>query len=92
VPVEEEYRFETEEGEQTLAELFDGHPQLLVFHLMFGPDWDAACEGCSFTADHLDGAVSRVEAAGQLLDRAPLGRNEGWMKRHDEYDGIEVGR
>src|SRR5438046_299542 len=53
VPVEKEYRFATDEGEKTLAELFDGRSQLLVYHLMYGPDDDAACPGCSFYVDHL---------------------------------------
>jgi predicted dithiol-disulfide oxidoreductase (DUF899 family) len=57
VPVEKEYTFETEQGSKTLAELFDGRSQLLVYHLMYGPSDDAACPGCSFYADHLDGSL-----------------------------------
>src|SRR5688572_14356678 len=57
VPVDKEYRFETDEGTKTLAELFGGRSQLLVYHLMFGPNDAAACEGCSFYADHLDGSL-----------------------------------
>ncbi len=53
----EEYGFETDAGIKTLAELFDGRSQLLVYHLMFGPDDEAACPGCSFYADHLDGSL-----------------------------------
>src|ERR671924_1045647 len=55
VRVDKEYGFETDEGRKALAELFDGRSQLLVYHLMFGPDDEAACPGCSFFADHLDG-------------------------------------
>src|SRR6266496_3435422 len=57
VRVEKEYAFETDEGTKTLAELFDGRSQLIVYHLMYGPDDDAACPGCSFYADHLDGSL-----------------------------------
>lgn len=57
VRVEKEYRFETNEGTKTLAGLFDGRSQLQVFHLMYGPDDEAACPGCSFMTDHVDGAV-----------------------------------
>ena len=61
VAVEKEYTFATDAGERTLAELFDGRSQLLVYHFMFGPSvegWpEAGCPGCSYTADSLDGAV-----------------------------------
>src|SRR5215211_1911284 len=57
VPLEKEYRFETDEGRRTLAELFDGRSQLLVYHFMFGPSYrvdeeNPGCTGCSFVADH----------------------------------------
>ncbi len=55
VRVEEAYSFETPAGARSLADLFDGRSQLLVYHFMLGPDWDAGCVGCSFLADHLDG-------------------------------------
>jgi predicted dithiol-disulfide oxidoreductase (DUF899 family) len=61
VRVDKEYAFDTNEGVKTLAELFDGRSQLLVYHFMFGPTvegWpEAGCPGCSYTADSLDGAV-----------------------------------
>ena len=47
MPVEKEYSFETDEGTKTLAELFDGRSQLLVYHFMFGPDYTAGCPDCS---------------------------------------------
>src|SRR6266478_1625680 len=57
VAVEKDYSFETEDGTKTLADLFDGRSQLLVYHFMFGPTvegWpDAGCPGCSYTADSL---------------------------------------
>ena len=62
VPVEEErYEFETPDGAGRLGDLFAGRSQLLVYHLMFGPDDEAACPGCSFTADSLAGAVIHLE-------------------------------
>jgi predicted dithiol-disulfide oxidoreductase (DUF899 family) len=57
VRIDKPYEFETDEGTKTLAELFDGRSQLLVYHFMFGPDWDAGCEGCSLVSDHFDGGM-----------------------------------
>src|SRR5439155_1070638 len=55
VPVEEEYRFDTEDGKKTPAELFDGRSQLLAYNIMFGPDYElGACPGCSNLGDELD--------------------------------------
>src|SRR5947207_2859820 len=53
VPVEKDYRFETETGTKTLADLFDGRSQLLVYHFMFGPSYEAGCPVCSSIADTL---------------------------------------
>ena len=61
VPVEKDYRFETEDGTKTLAELFDGRSQLVVYHFMFGPDWTAGCPVCSSIADSFDGPGSAPE-------------------------------
>src|SRR5258707_15354368 len=52
--VEREYVFEGPKGKVTLAELFGGSSQLIVYHFMFGPDWDEGCAHCSFWADHYD--------------------------------------
>src|SRR4249920_1346314 len=60
VPVEKEYTFDTEAGKKTLVELFDGRSQLLIYHLMFGPTYEAACPGCTGLADHFDGALVHV--------------------------------
>src|SRR5271165_2371237 len=58
VAVEKEYRFDTEDGRKTLAELFDGRSQLLAYNIMFGPDYElGACPGCTSLADGLDGAL-----------------------------------
>src|ERR687892_1854664 len=54
VPVEKDYRFETEAGTKTLADLFDGRSQLMVYHFMFGPTYEAGCPVCSSIADTLD--------------------------------------
>jgi predicted dithiol-disulfide oxidoreductase (DUF899 family) len=88
VRVEKEYTFATDEGAKTLAELFDGRSQLLVYHFMFGPSvegWpDAGCPGCSYTADSLDGAVEHLPHRGVTflaVSRAPLGRLNAYKRR-----------
>ena len=75
VPVEKEYRFETEHGSRTLAELFDGRSQLIVYHFMFGPDWDEGCPSCSSLGDHID--LPRVhlehhDVTWTAVSRAPI--------------------
>jgi predicted dithiol-disulfide oxidoreductase (DUF899 family) len=80
VPIEKVYRFETAHGTKTLAELFEGRSQLLVYHFMFGTglrvtDETEGCTGCSFVADHFDGALPHLDARGVTLacvSRAPL--------------------
>ena len=75
VPVEKDYRFETEEGTKTLADLFDGRSQLLVYHFMFGPAWEAGCPVCSSIADTLAPQVAHLKARDTTLllaSRAPL--------------------
>src|SRR5271168_3636814 len=57
VPVEKEYSFETDEGTASLADLFKGRSQLLVYHFMFGPDYTAGCPSCSAIADGFSGSV-----------------------------------
>jgi predicted dithiol-disulfide oxidoreductase (DUF899 family) len=53
--VEKSYRFEGPNGALSLADLFDGRSQLIVYHFMFGPDWEEGCKSCSFWADHFNG-------------------------------------
>ncbi len=75
VPVERDYRFETEDGTKTLAELFDGRSQLLVYHFMFGPSWTGGCPVCSSIADTLAPQVPHLRARDTTLilgSRAPL--------------------
>jgi predicted dithiol-disulfide oxidoreductase (DUF899 family) len=75
VRIEEDYRFDTEDGEKTLAELFDGRSQLLVYHFMFGVNYEAGCTVCSSIADAIDAARPHVNARDTTLmcvSRAPL--------------------
>ena len=84
VPVEKEYRFETDGGTKTLAELFEGRSQLLVYHLMFGPDWTAACPGCTGLADHLDGALihlNQQDVTMLCVSHAPLEKLQAYKRR-----------
>lgn len=84
VPVEKNYHFETTTGRKTLAELFDGRSQLLLYHFMFGPDWTKGCIGCSMLGDHIDGALPHINARDITVvcaSRAPLDRLLGYKKR-----------
>ncbi len=60
VPIDKEYRFETEEGLAGLADLFRGRSQLLIYHFMFGPEYTAGCPACSSIADGFDGFVAHL--------------------------------
>jgi predicted dithiol-disulfide oxidoreductase (DUF899 family) len=84
VRVEQDYVFDTPDGQRTLAELFAGRSQLMVCHFMMGPDWPAGCPGCSFLADHLDGALTHLEHHDVSLvavARAPLSKIEAYKTR-----------
>ena len=75
VPVEKAYTLATEDGPRTLPELFDGRSRLLIYHLMFGEDWDVACPGCTSLADGLSGTVAHVNDRDVTLlcmSQAPL--------------------
>jgi predicted dithiol-disulfide oxidoreductase (DUF899 family) len=75
VPVEKEYTFETADGTKSLAEVFDGRSQLLIYHFMFGPSYEAGCTVCSSIADTLDPQVVHLKARDVTLicsSRAPL--------------------
>jgi predicted dithiol-disulfide oxidoreductase (DUF899 family) len=75
VAVEKDYSFETSGGTQSLADLFDGRSQLMVYHFMFGPDWEAGCPVCSSIADTLSPQVPHLEARDVTLicsSRAPV--------------------
>jgi predicted dithiol-disulfide oxidoreductase (DUF899 family) len=82
--IEKTYTFDTPDGLRTLAELFDGHQQLIVHHLMFAPDWDAACPGCSFQAEHIDGPARHLQHHDVKLlavSRAPLEKLLAYRRR-----------
>jgi len=84
VPVDKDYRFDTNAGEKTLAELFAARSQLLVYHFMFGPDWTEGCASCSLLADHLDGALPHVnerDVTAVCVSRAPLKKLEAYKRR-----------
>lgn len=84
VPVEKDYRFETEHGTKTLAGLFDGRSQLLVYHFMFGPPYEAGCPVCSSIADTLDPQVVHLKARDTTLllaSRAPLEKLLAYRER-----------
>jgi predicted dithiol-disulfide oxidoreductase (DUF899 family) len=84
VPVEKEYTFETEDGTKSLADLFDGRSQLLVYHFMFGPAYEAGCPVCSSIADTLDPNAVHLRARDVTLicsSRAPLEKLIGYRDR-----------
>ncbi len=84
VRIEKEYTFQTEAGLRTLAELFDGRSQLVVYHFMFGPDWEAGCPVCSSIADSFDGVLPHLEARDVTLiciSRAQLDRMLAFRRR-----------
>jgi predicted dithiol-disulfide oxidoreductase (DUF899 family) len=87
VAVEKEYGFATQDGAKSLSELFEGRSQLLIYHLMFGEDWEVACPGCSSLADGLGGVVEHLNDRDVTLlcmSQAPLEklvaykRHRGW--------------
>ena len=85
VPVEQEYRFDTEDGKKTLAELFDGRSQLLAYNIMFGPDYEVgACPGCSNLGDELDSTrvhLSHRDVNLICFSRAPIDRLIAYKER-----------
>jgi len=84
VRVDKDYRFETDDGAKTLAELFDGRSQLVVYHFMFGPEYTAGCPVCSSAADTFSGAVEHLKARDVTfgcVSRAPLERLRAYKER-----------
>lgn len=82
--VEKSYVFDTPAGKQTLAELFDGRSQLIVYHFMFGPDQDEGCKICSLCADHYAPLAVHLAARDVTLvtaSRAPLDKLEAYRRR-----------
>jgi predicted dithiol-disulfide oxidoreductase (DUF899 family) len=84
VRVEQDYRFDTESGEATLADLFHGRSQLIVYHFMFGPDWDEGCPSCSGVADGFDETqlhLQHHDVAFTAVSRAPLEKLLAYRER-----------
>jgi predicted dithiol-disulfide oxidoreductase (DUF899 family) len=84
VLLEKEYRFDTQDGERTLAELFDGHEQLAVYHFMFGPNYEAGCVTCSSTADSFNGVLPHLQARDTTMiciSHAPLEKLLAYRRR-----------
>ncbi len=84
VRLDKTYVFETPNGRRTLADLFAGRSQLMVYHFMLGPGWAAGCPGCSFLADHLDGMLPHLDHHDVTLaavSRAPLAEIETYRRR-----------
>src|SRR5207249_5573526 len=84
VKVEKNYVFDSPSGKTTLADLFDGRSQLIVYHFMFGPEWQEGCPSCSFNMDHTDGALVHLaqrDVSFAAVSRAPISKIEGFKKR-----------
>jgi predicted dithiol-disulfide oxidoreductase (DUF899 family) len=104
VPVEKRYTFQTEHGPKTLHELFDGRSQLVVYHFMFGPHYEAGCPSCSSTADGFNGVLAHLEACDVTMicvSRAPLekllvyrermGWSFNWASSHESDFNFDFG-
>jgi predicted dithiol-disulfide oxidoreductase (DUF899 family) len=84
VKIDNKYLFDGPNGKETLADLFDGRSQLIVYHFMFGPDWDEGCKSCSYLVDHFDGAnwhLPHRDATLVVVSRGPLSELEAYKKR-----------
>ncbi len=82
--VEKRYEFDSTSGKVTLADLFDGRSQLIVYHFMFGPGWQQGCPSCSFVSDHFDGSLVHLanrDTTLVVVSRAPLAEIEAFKKR-----------
>lgn len=84
VKIDKNYVFDTPAGKKTLAELFNGRSQLVIYHFMFHPDWNEGCPSCSFLSDHMDGAVPHLAARDvtlTMVSRARLNKIAAFKKR-----------
>src|ERR671938_889177 len=84
VRIDKQYRFQTDEGMASLADLFRGRSQLLVYHFMFGPEYTAGCPACSAIADGFNGFVVHLEnhdVAMTAVSRAPLAKLQAYKRR-----------
>src|SRR5438874_10181355 len=84
VRIDKAYRFETDEGSASLADLFGGRSQLLIYHYMFGPEYTAGCPSCSAIADGFDGSVIHLanhDVTLMAVSRAPLPKLQAYKRR-----------
>lgn len=84
VKVEKPYTLDAEDGPRTLAELFDGRSQLVVYHMMFGPSWKAACPGCTHLVDHFDPTLPHLNARDvtlMVISHAPIDKLKAYKLR-----------
>jgi predicted dithiol-disulfide oxidoreductase (DUF899 family) len=84
VQIEKNYVFDSPGGKKTLADLFEGRSQLVVYHFMFGPEWNEGCPSCSFNMDHTDGTLVHLaqrDVSFAAVSRAPLSKIEEFKKR-----------
>lgn len=84
VKVDKDYAFDTPDGRKSLSDLFDGRSQLMIYHFMLGPDWEAGCPGCSFLSDHVDGTLPHLnnhDVTWVAVSRAPMAKIEAYKKR-----------
>jgi predicted dithiol-disulfide oxidoreductase (DUF899 family) len=84
VRVDKAYVFDGPDGKETLADLFDSRSQLIVYHFMFGPEWEQGCPSCSFVSDHIDGAnlhLPHRDVTLLAVSRAPLPQIEAFKER-----------
>jgi predicted dithiol-disulfide oxidoreductase (DUF899 family) len=84
VKIEKNYVFDSPDGKKTLADLFAGKSQLVVYHFMFGPEWNEGCPSCSLNMDHADGALPHLaqrDVAFTAVSRAPLSKIQAFKKR-----------
>jgi predicted dithiol-disulfide oxidoreductase (DUF899 family) len=95
VKVDKDYGFDGPHGKVGLADLFKGRPQLVVQHVMFAPEWDAACKSCSFWADGFERMVPHLAArdtAMAAVSRAPVAKLDAFKKRMDwTFDWVSSG-
>jgi len=96
VPVETEYSFETTDGTKSLADLFDGRSQLMIYHFMFGPPYETGCTVCSSIADNFNANAPHLRAGDVtvlLASRAPLDRLQAYKQRMgwDNLDWVQTG-
>lgn len=104
VRLEKSYRFVAEDGVKTLGDLFDGRSQLLIYHFMYGPDYDGGCPTCSSTADSFDGVLAHLKANDMTMicvSRAPIeqllvyrrrmGRHFNWVSSNESDFNFDYG-